>query len=157
MNSDLSPLKRLEEAGWLPLGHYERKEAQEAVNKEYALIHSLERELKPMLPVQYVDTLQEAATFCYKLCTAIGSRPVKKLVVSTRIVPRTASACYVPWEKAIHFNYRCFHISTLIHETAHHVHFVEQYGGEMHGREYCEIVKLLYDVALTLFNNKCGI
>ncbi len=89
-------LGNLEKAMQLPLGHYGRDQAKNAVTAEYKQCHDLERVWAERFPVRIFDSLQEAANFCHWLCVSIGSRPVRKVVRYSPAVHRMASAHYDP-------------------------------------------------------------
>ncbi len=62
-----------------------------------------------------------------------------------------ASAHYDPNSKSIHVKGDWLSVTTLVHETAHHIHGVERYGGAPHGDEFLEIEKMLFEISLGWF------
>jgi len=143
----MNVLERLAKAKQLPMGHYERTNAKKAVEAEYAACHKQELDWESRLSVTRFDDIQKAVDFCYWLCASIGSRPIRRLVVNSPDV-KVGMAHYDANTKSIHFKYNWLTTAVLVHETAHHIKWVERYRGDSHGKEFLEIEKLLFEVAM---------
>jgi hypothetical protein len=147
-------MRNLEKARELPLGHYERTEAELVVDQEYSECREIEKRLakKHKLP-RRLDSLQETANFVWFLCSAIGTKPPKKIKVNRDKVHRFASACYSTHECSIIFSSRWFTVTTIIHETAHHVMYREGLRGGHH-QNFLWVEELLFEAAKDFFKLK---
>jgi hypothetical protein len=146
--------KRLEEASKLPLGHYEKKKAEEDVIKEYFLCHKKEVEIARFFKKKrgwFDNKVQEAANFCGFLCEEIGSKKIKTLVINSDKVPLFSGGCYNTWTREIYFPDGYLPIYLLIHETSHHIQHIERIEGSIHGEEFVEIEQMLFEIAKKYF------
>ncbi len=133
-------LTLLEKASKLPLGHYDKAKAREAVDKEYDACHKQSAILNKKYKFKYIIEPQEAFDLCWNICDSIGQKKLKKIVVKSKDVSPFAGAHYTRGE--IHFPYNYITISTLLHELTHHFC---QMGG--HGKEFMEMQELVYEIA----------
>ena len=128
----------------LPLGHYGRRDAERALDKEYAASRQVEDKYRKAVRGKRVG-LQEAAHIVYRLCDGIGTKLMKQVVDMSSTSQR--NPCYMPNERSIHIPVPCS-ITILVHETAHYVADIEyRYYG--HGKIFCEVEDLLFEVYLT--------
>lgn len=134
----------------LPPGHVGIREAQEALKKEYAKASEQERQFsKRWRGPKYLNSLQEAADFSANLCRSIGTRRVIREVRSPlEANHQWAAAYYSPAGLSIYVPGTPILTITLIHETAHHIVFVEAIPGTTHGAGFLEVEQLLFDYLL---------
>ena len=124
------------------MGHYAKKEAQEAVDREYSACHAQASLLmkKHRIKKRSFEP-QEAFNLCWNICDVLGHKKLKKLVLRSPDVSNFAGAHYTKGE--IHFPYNYIHTTTLLHELAHHLCY---YG--RHGKEFMEMQELVYEAAM---------
>jgi hypothetical protein len=140
----VSLLAKLAESQKLPLGHYGRKEAQEAVDKEYHACHEQVKVLVKQYRIKkrYFEP-QEAVDFCAEMCERLGSKPLKYIVIRSKDVGPCVGAHYD--YGTIHFPHNYIQTSTLLHELTHHLAVESHYHG--HGKIFLELQALLYEAA----------
>jgi len=148
--SSQQKVERLIRAEKLPPGHYERRNAQREVDKEYALCKEVEWKWMRKLEVRYFLSMQQAVNIAAELCRAIGTRPVRKMKKTDR-----------PYE---YYGYRCIYVDprlpgvsiwTVVHETAHHVQIIENMSGSDHGHTFCWIEELLFEALSGVMRKVC--
>ncbi len=134
-----------EKASKLPLGHYAKVEAREAVDQEYSACRKQSGTLikKHKIKIRYIDP-QDAMDLCLSLCSFLGSNPLKCIVIKSKDVSPFAGAHYCRGE--IHFPHEYIHISTLLHELTHHFCRDSHYTG--HGNVFMELQELVYQAAM---------
>jgi hypothetical protein len=131
----------------LPLGHYAHKEAQAAASAEYDACHEQAKALRKKHNIRLREFKpQEAFDFCLEICKALGSRPIKQIVLRSKEVSEFAFAHCGRGE--IHFKYSNVWLDTLFHELTHHL------GAGSHGKNFCEIQELVYEAAMQIDRNK---
>ena len=141
-------LDKLDYAKNLPPGHYGIREAEEAVKREYAKVRDVERSLYRKIRDYEITSLQDAADFCGALCYRLGSKPIRRVVSNSRSIWNyRVGGHYNSQKREIHLPGRYFCVSILIHETTHHIMYVEGYKGPAHGEQYIEILRMLYEIA----------
>lgn len=149
-------LERLKKSKELPLGHYERGNAQKAVDEEYKLSNQVfykwDAKVRKALGNFYI-TPEEGAKIVGELTILLGLTKLNKMIFSSPEVHPFAAAHYDKRSKEIHFSGSWCNIMTLIHELAHHVHYWD-WGvrGEVHGPEFAKVQDLLFEVLV----NYCG-
>ena len=147
----MGPLDQLVQARRLPLGHYDRAQAQRAITHEYAASRRIETYfLERWRYDSVVHTWQLAADISAGLTRSLGTRPIK------RILPFKEDD-ETRWDKAGHYEggrvIRCrmpVSVCTLIHETAHHVVSVERLNPKpgQHRGDFLWVLQALVDHAL---------
>ena len=140
-------LTLLEKTSKLPIGHYGKKEAQEAVDNVYKACHEQARDLikKHKIKKKYFEP-QEAFDFCAEICNSLGHKQLNKIVLRSPDVSEFAAAHYK--NKEIHFKYTAICISVLLHELTHHL--CHKYYAE-HGKLFLEMQELAYECAIENF------
>lgn len=147
-------LDNLKESQKLPLGHYGRKEAEKAVDKEYDLSREVSSRWYPKVRKVWGGisiTPEEGARIIGKLTVILGVSKLKRIVFSSPDVHSHAVAHYCRNE--IHFRGSWCNLMTLIHEFSHHVHR-NDWGvrGESHGKEFAEVMDYVFEALV----NYCG-
>lgn len=143
-------LDKLQKAKSLPLGHYGLAEAYELVEIEYGACREQERKLLKQYKFKnrYFE-LQEAANLCGAICSAIGHKQIKRVVIRSKEIHPCAGAEYNSSKKEIHFPHSTIHLSSLLHELAHHF---DPHAG--HGTRFMEMQELVYEIANSILNKK---
>lgn len=144
-----SVLDNLAETKKLPLGHIDRKKAQEAVDKVYNRCHEIACKWHKRFgnKVPRFDTAQQALAFCNRLCDELGENKVKAIVVDAETVGH-AGACYNYQKKTIFFPYAYFSFTTLIHELTHH------FKASGHDDKFCEILDFIFRTVYIMVTGK---
>jgi len=140
-------IRDYEKARSLPHGHYDREATKIAVKEEYNKSEKITRKYHKKLHKKWKGiNLGEACLLVSQLCTSIGIRPPKKIILNSSHPQGISCAGWYDNQK-IHFT--SFHISitTLIHELAHHVIRTEKLSGE-HDKDFLWILEMLYQLAL---------
>ena len=142
-----SALEKLVKAKALPLGHIDRKKAEEEVGKIYKQCSIIERFWERKLPRKKFSP-KEALDFCNHICSLVSSKPIKDVLVGE--VPMGAGACYRSKHRhyTITFKYDCIYLTVLIHELCHHL----SKGG--HGKEFCEIEVFIFALVYEMLTGK---
>jgi len=132
----------------LPLGHYERKAAQEAVAAEYAHSDKIENQFwKNQSYANCRIKFDATITLCNTLCDMLHVRRLK-------YVKRNISGVfdhYMGGERTIYIivhNEVCS-VRILLHELAHHVVGMEGLIG-MHNRDFLWVEELLFDAYISI-------
>ena len=136
--------------GTLPAGHYGLQDARSRVDAEYSACREIEKTFmrkwrrnksRPCL----FTSLQEMADFSALICRGVGTRPISRVAIDTVRCPG-ASAFYQ--SGVVYVRSSQVSVSTIIHETAHHVAAMDRYC-DGHGVQFREIEQLLMDFLLT--------
>ncbi len=148
-----NPVYWLAETKKLPAGHYDKKAAQDAVDKEYALTRIAEKEINVRLHKRqdlprYFKNLSTAFEICNAICDYWQIKRVKAIVLGSSDVCETAEAHYCMGE--IHFKYFGFSLITLIHELAHHFARLDK-NNAGHGKDFVMYENMITDTFLELF------
>jgi hypothetical protein len=131
----MNAIARAEKARELPLGHYERAQAQSLLESEYRLCH----EVQNCLPKMWLLP-EEVASLYGQLVTMLGIRKVRRVVFESAEVQPGAAAHYS--NREVHF--RCSESSLIValHEFTHHVQNQGGFTGG-HGRGFLEAFELV--------------
>jgi len=146
----MRPLERLEKTWNLPLGHYDRTAAEEAVEREYEKCKLIElawmkRLGKKRKHLNYLS-LNDACKLVYDICHALGYRCPSRLILRSKEVPPMAAACYLVGRREIHFVFTAISVRILIHELTHHVLHEDKKLCHTHGSEFCDYEMILIEV-----------
>lgn len=130
----------------LPLGHYARKHAKEAVRVEYSECMAAEDAFWAQYKGDRVIPFDNTITLANKLCDFLRVRRVRNVYET-----KEAYQYYDYMQRSIYLNVyvgRCC-IRPLIHELAHHVAMAEcRYSG--HHGDFLWVEQMLFDVLLTM-------
>lgn len=141
--------QRLEDSKKLPIGHIERIKAEKAVNAIYKQCSEQERLWHKQLPKSYrrnsyITDKKFTRRLVNYLCDSLGTVRVKALWWKSPDVSKYATAHYMRGE--IHFKYGGAGLTTIIHETTHHIQRVEGFGLG-HGDDFCMLERMLFPLA----------
>lgn len=136
-------LDRLKKSRDLPLGHIERKKAEEESIKEYENSFKQEKIFMKRLPKRFRVSLSQELVkeVVLTLCSLIGTKKPKIIFNSTK-VHSMAAAHYVFME--LHFKWN-LQIDVVIHELTHHINRMDRIGGS-HGSEFLWTEQFLFDL-----------
>lgn len=140
---------RLQEANKLPLGHYERTKAREAIDEEYAACQEQERKLMRSIPKKvrrYSIDPRKAKWIVDELCDLSGMRRIRGIIFSSEEVHRYSAAHYNPAKKEIHVGWQTVGVRTLLHELAHHFKIEDRMPGGMHGESFLWCERFIFDL-----------
>jgi hypothetical protein len=145
------PLEAYQEAKrTLPLGHYGRAAAKARLDREYAESRVVEAKMwdKYRRHIRRNDwrrlDLQVACDLVYRICDAIGTRAPYKIVMQDRTVSDGAGGEYRPPQKSINLPYLTVDTTTLLHELAHHITWVEL-NSLGHGSSFLWALEIVWD------------
>jgi hypothetical protein len=145
-------LERLQQAQKLPLGHIERKKAQEAVEEVYGPCQKIESKWAKRLSRKhilfFVDP-RNALSICLQLCEMTGTKPLKKIIFNSQDVSSCAGAHYDFLEKEIHLKWNFCSLTTLIHELTHHIE-----RRDVHGELFQWTENYLFSLLYTMLTGK---
>lgn len=147
-----SPLDRLKAAQSLPLGHYERTEAERRVHNEYHEAGMLEARMSKIIPRDFrrLDR-DQICWLVWVVCEALGFTAPRMLYFGSNECHELAAAHYNPSTRSIHFKYRPpISIRTVLHELAHHIHSLdnsEVLDRSIHGAHFLWIEALCFETA----------
>lgn len=139
-------LERLCRSRKLPLGHVERKRAEEAVDREYQSVREQEQVFNKRLPKKFrgKQEPEKIRKLITSLCFLTGTKEPKLCFNSTK-VHCLAGAHYC--QKEIHFKWEAS-IKTAIHELTHHINYMDcSCCG--HGKEFLAVEQILFDVFMS--------
>jgi len=152
----VSLLEDYEDSKKLPLGHYGRKEAKEAVDREYELCRQVEarwmkrlrKRLSNRFPIAQTEVW--APLWAEKLCRSIGSKPPKQVLFNC---PAYAGGMYLPVKKTVLLKPYAS-ISTLVHELAHHICHIEGFFRANHGEKFIWAEEVLFETLETILKEE---
>ncbi len=142
-----SAVERHEESKKLPLGHYERLEAEKALEAEYAECVALERKLYKhykRFGGRRLLSLGEAARLVGEVCSRVGVKLPRQVYLKSDRVPPGAYGCY--FYNEIHFRYDTAEITAVLHEIAHRVVSAEGLRG-LHDKDFLWAEEMLFEAA----------
>lgn len=145
--------EKLEKTRDLPLGHYDRTNAEveykRSVNAEYAKCRALEEQWRKKIPTRYLRmTPTIALPLIHTLCDALGTKQMSWIYFDSPEVDIYSAAHYNPKTKSVHFApYMSPRATTVVHETAHHIAYTEKMGyGHQDG--FLEVEELLFQITI---------
>jgi hypothetical protein len=150
----LGNMQRLNAVKKLPPGHVAIREAEEAVEKEYLAASKQEAAFcKKYKRRVLFASLQEAADFSGNLCRVVGSRLIKEVRYKEPGYEH-CGAYYRLQNRTIYMPSYGITITTLTHETSHHICNVESLSersasSPWHGENFLMIEQMLFDYLLS--------
>lgn len=144
----MSPFDNYIKSKKLPLGHYDRKKAEEALNKEYHCCSEENKKWMKKIPKkhQFLNK-QQSINLIWKICNQLGIKCLKKVYFNSQELELYTVGHYNSFDKSIHLAYKeTIPISLLIHELAHHVKSVEKISGTIHGEGFVWVQNFLFEV-----------
>ena len=151
-------LERLAESRKLPLGHYDRVLAKEAVDREYADCHKQEAEWYRKIPRMFrvLRTREQVLSLAWHLCNDSGITQIRLMHFASKECKSFVSAHYNPRTKSVHFAHDVpMQITLVVHEVCHHVSIEEsRYYG--HGERFCWNERYLFGIAETWVRRQRG-
>lgn len=151
-----SPLDRLREAkDSLPLGHYDRKAAERAVQNEYAACKEQERAFLKQIPhnARFIGK-EQVCWLVWAICNELGFAAPKMLYFGSSECEYPVYAMYVYRTRSIHFRCRPpVSTTTATHELSHHIQALDNsISFDTHGSNFYFVERLCFEVAISLFN-----
>ena len=139
--------QRLQKSLSLPLGHYERKEAKEALQAEYSACWEMERkwhkQLKRKRVASFIALADWNTYWLRSLCSSLGERSYPYAVLTE--LPFAVGGRYTPPRK-LEIAYPNPPATLMIHELAHYVcaHNNMRRGGP-HGEDFLIVEDMLFN------------
>ncbi|MFA5187139.1 MAG: hypothetical protein WC551_11710 [Patescibacteria group bacterium] len=145
-------LRKYAESRDLPEGHVGRRQAEEALNREYQRCSEIERFWRKRMqpPCDYFKDSEVALQFVNSICVGLGERPVKAVNFKNPLLP-DASAWYNRTDKTINTSHTWIHWTTLVHELTHHFKECFAHG---HGEVYCTTLNTVYSLVYEMWTGK---
>jgi hypothetical protein len=143
--------ERLKRSESLPPGHVEKRKAREAIDREYESCRKLEKAFIKKLPkklkrYRYLLDKRLIRRLINHMCNGVGTQTVRALWWKSPDVIAGAGAHYIYSTQEIHFRWRAVYLTTVVHETAHHIQRLEGYRCN-HGEDFCMLEEMLFPLA----------
>jgi len=131
-----------------PEGHCDIRDAHNLLEKEYDLSHKTEKRLSKRYPkiACFRTNLNACLKICNRICDSLGTRKIKSVCLENTA---PASAYYDHGKICV--SYSTVGMRTLFHELAHHVTSKERIHGTCHGKEFCNIMELIWEAANEIY------